>query len=748
MKKLLIIFISIISVLPAIGQQLGKYNNEKYLAIEMQQWKEPGNGANAQGRTPNPDPPRPLSKEQLDILCTKLDGKMGGWHGEVGSNRSGASYAFPIGGYLHGFSSTYVNGYASGEPYIGMTGLSGNDNFLQTQCTPVVNLPVVPPGSTTPSIRLGWGGNSNNSVAERIYKKIKIDATTANFYFKYAYVMQGDFSAFFMIRVYDVATGNVIKQKQTPYHNVYSTSLPGPIVPGVPFHWETDPYLAPTFTTTIPGDAADSKIFYRNWTCDSINLSRYIDKEVLIEFTNADCQWGGHFAYTYLNDFCVSCDPTPPPTCSCEGFKFMDAYFKTYNNKTYGPLTNVLETGNYNVSCLDTVRFFSNFVCQTVACRSFTMSVKDQNGVSLTSLSNFNEYVFNKSGKYTVTLDLGCGGSVCKHFTFTIDVLCPCECPPKQQTKLNIFSGRGGPVYQPIATVACGGKFTGECLKNYTFTSSFTCPDNCTGSSTIRVVSPDKKDTTGAISNFQFTEKGDWQVLMYTRCGDTNCDTCKFTITIPPCVCPPPECCKDQVSFGGNASIKMTATGTGSVLTIASTITAGSTMGYKEVRIDVLDVAIESENKNPACMGCLTNPRQWASIQRAYVNGFTLSQEIPQMNNPREVRFISSTPKPLNNTPFGFHIILPPPSTLECCKLYAVVTIKITVRDDQCRECTFISRTKLLLANWQMGNVPATGNPADNNTGARKSSDLFKGCLNCLPVSGLKGLKSTGIRSN
>ena len=285
-------------------------------------------------------------------------------------------------------------------------------------------------------------------------------------------------------------------------------------------------------------------------------------------------------------------------------------------------------------------------------------------------------------------------------------------------------------------------------MKNYAFTSSFTCPDNCSGSSIIRVVSPDKKDTTGSVSNFQFNEKGDWQVLMYTRCGDTNCDTCKFIITIPPCLCPPPECCKDQVSFGDNASIKMTASATGSILTIASTISAGSSAGYKEVRIDVLDVAIGSENKNPACIDCLTNPRQWGSIQRAYVNGFTLNQEIPQMNNPREVRFISATPTPLNNTPFGFHIILPPPSTLECCKLYAIITIKITVKDDQCRECIFISRTKLLLANWQMGDVPATGNPADNNTEVRKNNDLFKGCQHCLPVSGLRGIKSTGIRSN
>lgn len=747
MKKLLILFISFISASFATSQQPSKLKNEKYLAIELQQLKEQGNGGIVQKRNAGGVEVIPLSKGQVDELCTKLNENLGGWHALVGSNNSSSSYAFPIGSYLSGFSPTYTNGTASGQPYIGITGLTGNDNFLQTQCFPAVNLPVVPPGSTTPSIRLGWGGTSNNSVAERIYKKVKIDVNTANFYYKYAYVMQGDFSAFFMIRAYDVATGNVIEQKQTPYHNVYPTTLPGPILPGIPFHWQTDPYLAPTFTNSIPGDAADSRIFYRNWTCDSMNLSRYIGKEVLIEFTNADCQWGGHFAYTYLNDFCVSCDLTPPPTCSCEGFTFMDAYFKTYNNKIYGALNRTAENQTYTMNCLDTIRFFSNFVCQTVACRTFTMSVKDNNGNLLTSLSNFNEYVFNHSGIYTVSLSLGCGGTVCENFSFKIQVACPCECPPKQQTKLNIFSGRGGPVYQPITTLTCGGKFTGECMKNYTFTSSFTCPDNCTGSSTIRVVSPDKKDTTGAISNFQFTEKGDWQVLMYTRCGDTNCDTCKFTITIPPCLCPPPECCKDQVSFGDNASIKMTTTGTGSVLTIASTISAGNTIGYKEVRIDVLDVAIESENKNQACIGCLNNPRQWASIQRAYVNGFTLSQEIPQMNNPREVRFVSASPKPLNNTPFGFHIILPPPSTLECCKLYAVVTIKITVRDDQCRECVFISRTKLLLANWQMGESPIAGNPVNNNnTGGKKKNDLFNGCQNCIPVSGLRGIKTAGVK--
>lgn len=322
-----------------------------------------------------------------------------------------------------------------------------------------------------------------------------------------------------------------------------------------------------------------------------------------------------------------------------------------------------------------------------------------------------------------------------------------CACPSPQQIKLNIYTGRSSQVVSPVASLNCGGQFAGECFKNYRFTSTVPCPDGCENSSIIRIVSPDKKDTTGNISNFSFTKSGDWTVLVYPKCGNKDCELCKFTIRIPPCVCPPPECCKDQVSFGDNASIKMTASGTGSILTIASTISAGSTTGYKEVRIDVLDVAIESENKNPACMGCLTNPRQWGSIQRAYVNGFTLSQEIPQMNNPREVRFISATPKPLNNTPFGFHIILPPPSTLECCKLYAVVTIKITVKDDQCRECVFISRTKLLLANWQMGDVAATGSPSNNNnTGTRKKNDLFSGCQNCIPVSGLRGVKTAGVK--
>ena len=261
-----------------------------------------------------------IAGNNLDDACEKTNENYGGWHRLVGTNSSGAGHAFPIGSHLSGFSSTFTIGTGHQEPYFGIFN-SGDDDFLKNNCYPSVLLPVVPNGSTSSSIRMGWHAGSEGKVAERIFKRFQVTSSNQIYYYKYAYVMQGDFAAFLMSRVYDATTGAVLMQRQTPYKVQYATGNPGPIVPSIPFYWESDPALHPTFTDQIPGDYADSKIFYKEWTCDSFDLRNYIGQELVIEFTNADCQWGGHFAYTYINDFCEECTPTPPPTCNCDKFK-------------------------------------------------------------------------------------------------------------------------------------------------------------------------------------------------------------------------------------------------------------------------------------------------------------------------------------------------------------------------------------------------------------------------------------------
>ena len=48
-------------------------------------------------------------------------------------------------------------------------------------------------------------------------------------------------------------------------------------------------------------------LVYRDWSCARINLTRQLGKKVTVQFINVDCGYGGHFGYTYIDDFCGNC---------------------------------------------------------------------------------------------------------------------------------------------------------------------------------------------------------------------------------------------------------------------------------------------------------------------------------------------------------------------------------------------------------------------------------------------------------
>jgi hypothetical protein len=52
-------------------------------------------------------------------------------------------------------------------------------------------------------------------------------------------------------------------------------------------------------------------IIYKQWTCDSFDLTPYIGDSVTIEFIAADCGWGAHFGYAYVADICDDCASMP-----------------------------------------------------------------------------------------------------------------------------------------------------------------------------------------------------------------------------------------------------------------------------------------------------------------------------------------------------------------------------------------------------------------------------------------------------
>jgi len=80
----------------------------------------------------------------------------------------------------------------------------------------------------------------------------------------------------FFVTAYDVLTGNVINCAS--YNYVASAAIPG-------------------FKTSLK----DRTVRYKDWSPSSIQFAGLANRQVRLEFKNADCTLGGHFGYAYLD---------------------------------------------------------------------------------------------------------------------------------------------------------------------------------------------------------------------------------------------------------------------------------------------------------------------------------------------------------------------------------------------------------------------------------------------------------------
>jgi hypothetical protein len=141
--------------------------------------------------------------------------------------------------------------------------------------------------------RLGEPGIAGARV-ERLSYSFTVDNTNANFFFRYAFVLNDGGhplarQAFFQYKFYKIENGVKIEIPE----------LGNKIIAE-----ENNPY----FTKT-------GSILYKNWTCERKDLSSYIGKAMVVEYTNADCSEGIHYAYTYIDGICTTLkDNTPVAT--------------------------------------------------------------------------------------------------------------------------------------------------------------------------------------------------------------------------------------------------------------------------------------------------------------------------------------------------------------------------------------------------------------------------------------------------
>lgn len=193
---------------------------------------------------------------------------------------------------------------------VNASGPVANRHTIMTSKTEVDlfgKFPVLAPNGSRYAVKLGNSGTGSN--AERLSYKINVPLNKPEFTISYNYAVVFEDPSHvaaqqprFTAKVLDVAKNEYIPCASFEY--IATSSLPG--------------FKRSTVATNV---------LYKDWTTVTLNLSGYQGKEILLEFTTADCTPGGHFGYAYVDVY-----------ESCEGLVRGVEICATANNVTlFGP---------------------------------------------------------------------------------------------------------------------------------------------------------------------------------------------------------------------------------------------------------------------------------------------------------------------------------------------------------------------------------------------------------------------------
>ncbi|NDC41276.1 MAG: hypothetical protein EBZ77_06970, partial [Chitinophagia bacterium] len=177
---------------------------------------------------------------------------------------------------------------------------------------------IVPPSGGTYALRLGNSSVGAEAEAARYYLHIPSGTIDYALVYRYAVVLNDGGSSHdstvqprFEVHAYDSATGAPITCAQYKY--VASSSIPG-------FH-----------TSLIASD-----VLFKTWTTETINLSGFAGRTVILDFETGDCAYGGHFGYAYIDASCglfsistVGCDSSAAYLTAPSGFSHYEWYDST-----------------------------------------------------------------------------------------------------------------------------------------------------------------------------------------------------------------------------------------------------------------------------------------------------------------------------------------------------------------------------------------------------------------------------------
>jgi len=244
-----------------------------------------------------------------------------------------------------------------------------------------------------------------------------------------------------------------------------------------------------------------------------------------------------------------------------------------------------------------------------------------------------------------------------------------------------------------------------SCNTTYNFNANYICtPASC--SSTLIVVTTPSGSTSSSSNSASFTTStsGIYTVKIYGKCGNVVCDSCifRFRVVCPICPCDYPL----SVKPGKKSLTVVNTTPAYSLYNQAFNITSPVGVAFTQVRAEVISFNLTS-NFNNECIACKNLPYTWGSIYNAadISTNALVRDSITMGPNPPVTQF---TPVPGNThqnpretiwenyngftlpSSLNVRFILPHPSMIGCCTLYARICVKFTFRDLNCRECEVI----------------------------------------------------------
>ncbi|MFN6037142.1 MAG: gliding motility-associated C-terminal domain-containing protein [Bacteroidota bacterium] len=244
--------------------------------------------------------PQPMNGNCSNASFENLD--FGGWvptgTNVTGQIASSAPYGVPTwtGGLNQGANNTIPPGVpgnnqcalmtqAPGNNNPGLGPLVGYDGIAINPTTGLADIPVVCPFGGGVSARLG--NDAYNYGTERLVYTMNVTTQNAQFTYFYAVVLQdpnhsAGIQPFFKVQFKDAAGQPLAGCGQ--YQVDASQAASDPTFTQIQYQFET--------------------LYYKTWTTVGVDLSAWIGQTITIEYWTADCGYGGHFGYAYIDATC------------------------------------------------------------------------------------------------------------------------------------------------------------------------------------------------------------------------------------------------------------------------------------------------------------------------------------------------------------------------------------------------------------------------------------------------------------